>query len=73
MNMNRVIYLNFDGFAEAEKLVSQSQCLVISPTTQAARSLQVSHFSLENLAKKILTQHQFALVTRCGERSIFDD
>ncbi len=58
--MNRFIYLNSYGFDQAEKLATQEQLRAIAPTAQAARSLRLSHLSLEHLAKKILAKNQFA-------------
>ncbi len=69
--MNRVIYTHAYPLAEAKKLASDSQerplsrnrqISVMTPTPQAARSLSVAHFSLENLAKQIIGKNQFAEV-----------
>ncbi len=60
--MNRVIYIHAYPLAEAKKLASARQISVMTPTPQAARSLSVAHFSLENLAKQIIGKNQFAEV-----------
>lgn len=60
--MNRVIYVQPSALAEAKKLANTGQFTVVTPTPQAARSLSVAHFSLENLAKQIIRKHQFGEV-----------
>ncbi len=60
--MNRMIYVHTYPLAEAKKLASERQISVMTPTPQAARSLGVAHFSLENLAKQIIGKNQFAEV-----------
>ena len=75
--MNRVIYINTEGFAEAEKLARQQDIKVISPTAQAARSLQVPHFSLQSLAQQIIAKDRFAEVPvltayRCLQETVKD-
>lgn len=60
--MNRVIYVQPSALAAAKKLANTGQLTVVTPTPQAARSLSVAHFSLENLAKQIIRKHQFGEV-----------
>jgi RecB family exonuclease len=60
--MNRTIYVHTYPLAEAKKLASDRQISVMTPTPQAARSLSIPHFSLENLAKQIIRKHQFSEV-----------